>query len=333
MIKTDVSGSAARVVVKEIAANQQQQQWEESNMAAKRLAACLLNISEGRNQGIVRDIASAAVKNQQKWVPDSLFSHQPTSQLEAGVGSNYKCNATVLNIFQDFEYNRSVITLAAPIEFLGTCIFQACIEAFKRIDLRHQDGRHPRLGAVDLIPIHPLSSAVSLDECGAVARNVGKDIVEKIPLTSVFFFGNADAAERRGLVSRRKEMKWYQGRKGYSSMSGDIGGQPTERYGLTGVGSMPYMTNFNVTINTSSMSIGNSIAKEIRGSSPNGLFGVQSMAFPHMGMIEVACNVETADLQKIVCASFLVMLSLVFLHILSFIRHSVLGITSLQMCV
>lgn len=51
--------------------------------------------------------------------------------------------------------------------------------------------------------------------------------------------------------------------------------------------------NCNVTIKTQDLQVGQRIAKAIRGTSPGGLKGVQSMAFPHMGNIEVACNVES----------------------------------------
>ena len=286
-------------------------------MARGRLAACLLNVSAGRNQSLVRDIAAAAVKNQAYWVPDTTLlqnehlkpnaaSTEVINNVDSRDARNYQCNATVLNIFQDFEYNRSVITLAAPVEHLGTCILQACEEAFKKINLGIQDGGHPRLGAVDLIPIHPLSDAVSLEECGDLARKLGQKIIAKIPSASIFFFSEADLPQKRGLVMRRKEMKWYEGKKGYApSSSWDIGCQPSGKCGLTAIGAIPYMTNFNVTINTGDLDIGSSIAKKIRATSPNGLFGVQSMAFPHMGMIEIACNVETLDLQKVVCYPFL----------------------------
>ena len=282
----------------------QQQHSLQKKMARRKIAACLLNVSEGRNQSLVRDIAAAAVNNQSKWTPDlSVLKNESvimSGGKELDENAVFNCKATVLNIFQDLEYNRSVITLAAPIEYLGTCILQACEEAFSRIDLRGQDGRHPRLGAVDLIPVHPLSDAVSLIDCGKIARKVGKDIVEMIPSTSVFFFGEADVPEKRGLVERRKEMKWYDGKRGHVPALWDIGSKPSEKCGLTAIGAIPYMTNFNVTISTSDLHLGKEIAKEIRASSPNGLLGVQSMAFPHMGMIEIACNVETVDLQKVV---------------------------------
>ena len=45
------------------------------------------------------------------------------------------------------------------------------------------------------------------------------------------------------------------------------------------------------------MQVGREIAAGIRGSNPDGLLGVQSMAFPHKnGLIEIACNVDLFQL-------------------------------------
>ena len=68
------------------------------------------------------------------------------------------------------------------------------------------------------------------------------------------------------------------------------------KYGLTGVGAIPYMTNFNVTLRDGiTIDIGRKVAAKIRHSNPNetGCLGVQSMAFNHQeSRVEIACNVE-----------------------------------------
>ncbi|XP_044522364.1 formiminotransferase N-terminal subdomain-containing protein isoform X2 [Gracilinanus agilis] len=69
-----------------------------SSRLGLRLAACLLNISEARRKNVVEKIAKAA-----------LFEEN---------GKEYS-QVTVLNIFSDHNYNRSVITIAATIEKLG----------------------------------------------------------------------------------------------------------------------------------------------------------------------------------------------------------------------
>ncbi|XP_021779529.2 formiminotransferase N-terminal subdomain-containing protein isoform X1 [Papio anubis] len=65
-----------------------------------------------------------------------------------------------------------------------------------------------------------------------------------------------------------------------------------------GVGASPYVMNCNIIIDSEDMSAGREIASAIRGSNANGLKGVQAMAFPHEGKIEIACNVESFDDQE-----------------------------------
>ena len=246
---------------------------------AARLAVCLLNISEARRANVVERIAKAAA-----------MVGQSSKDLE----SNFKCSSTVLNVFSDYDYNRSVITIAAPIENLQTSVVNACKAAYQEINLKDHIGGHPRLGSVDLIPIYPISPLVSLGECGDIAKGIGNQIVSGVQGTSVFYFGTADHPNARGLVRRRKEVGWYKGRHGmsYDGVQYDTGAPPTARYGLTGVGASPFVMNCNVTIETNNLQVGQTIARTIRGASPGGLKGVQAMAFDHEGSVEIACNVE-----------------------------------------
>ncbi|XP_045151909.1 formiminotransferase N-terminal subdomain-containing protein isoform X3 [Echinops telfairi] len=119
-----------------------------------RLAACLLNISEARRKYVVENIAKAALLEEN--------------------GQNHP-EVSVLNIFSDQDYNRSVITIAASIDILGSSVLAACGEAFRSINMGAQDGIHPCLGAVDLIPIYPLSG-IGVEECGSVARKAFQSI-------------------------------------------------------------------------------------------------------------------------------------------------------------
>ena len=125
-----------------------------------KLATCLLNVSEARNSQVIKDIVHAAVKS---------------------IESVHPIGATVLNAFIDKEYNRSVITIRyKPGAYLKiqwqcirrlviNCIFSgrlapledavvaASTVAMETIDMRLHTGGHPRLGSVDLIPVHPIT--------------------------------------------------------------------------------------------------------------------------------------------------------------------------------
>ncbi|XP_067891819.1 formiminotransferase N-terminal subdomain-containing protein [Heterodontus francisci] len=238
-----------------------------------RLAVCLLNISEARKQDIVERVAKAALFNKQ---------------------GQRKTQTTVLNIFSDYDYNRSVITLAAPIETLGSSVVTACTEAYDLIDMEHHDGIHPCLGSVDLVPIYPLSESVGLEESGKVARDIAEKLSHDVPDCSMFYFGYADQPLKRNLVQRRKELNWYQRSSlNVNEVKPDVGAMISPRYGLTGIGASPYVMNCNVTIDTQDLNIGQQIASAIRGANIGGLRGIQAMAFPHEGTVEIACNVES----------------------------------------
>ena len=171
---------------------------------------------------------------------------------------------------------------------LEDAVVSASKTAFKLIDLRKHDGGHPRLGSVDLIPLHPITEDTSLEDCGEVARRIVTRLANDVPGSSYFLYG-AEDDNLRGLIERRKQFGWFQ-----SSMcldqSPDVGAY-IPQYGLTGVGSSPYMSNFNISLDTTIMKVARDVLRTIRDRS-GGLPGVSAMAFPHQGSIEVACNVD-----------------------------------------
>ncbi|KAM3607812.1 uncharacterized protein V6R79_014274 [Siganus canaliculatus] len=243
-----------------------------SSSLGRRLVACLLNVSEARRKDLVETVAKAALYNTE------------------GVRRE---GTTVLNIFNDHDYNRSVITIVASIDSIREAILSACEKACGLIDMRAHVGVHPCMGAVDLIPIYPLGEEVGVEDCAEEARAVALGLTQRVQGTSVFLFGWADSPLQRGLAQRRKEMGWFRTTPDLQTIRSDVGPQPQKRFGLTGVGASPYVMNCNVTIDTQDMSVGRSIAKAIRESSPGGLPGVQVLALPHEGAVEIACNVES----------------------------------------
>ncbi|XP_053554707.1 formiminotransferase N-terminal subdomain-containing protein isoform X2 [Bombina bombina] len=201
---------------------------------------------------------------------------------------------TVLNIFSDYDYNRSVITIAATRDQLSTSVVSACVEGFSCIDLSQHQGIHPCLGAIDLVPIYPLSD-VSLEDCGHLARGIADEVATRVPGCSLFLFGYADNKEKKQLAEKRKSLGWFKKKTeiNINDLKVDVGAKPSIRYGITGVGASPYVMNCNVTLVTEDLAAGRQIAVAIRSRTKGGLNGVQAMAFPHNGQIEIACNVES----------------------------------------
>ncbi|XP_056145261.1 formiminotransferase N-terminal subdomain-containing protein [Lampris incognitus] len=243
-----------------------------SNTLGRRLAACLLNVSEARRKDLVETVARAAIYDSEGVKREAT---------------------TVLNIFNDYDYNRSVITIVASIDSIREAILSAGVKACGLIDMRAHTGVHPCMGAVDLIPIYPLGEEVEVEDCAKEARAVAEGLTERVKGTSTFLFGWADDPLQRGLAQRRKEMGWFKKTLDMEAIRPDVGPQPQKQYGLTGVGAGPYVMNCNVTIDTQDIAIGRSIASAIRESTPGGLPGVQVLALPHEGAVEIACNVES----------------------------------------
>ncbi|XP_061697311.1 formiminotransferase N-terminal subdomain-containing protein isoform X2 [Syngnathoides biaculeatus] len=238
----------------------------------RRLVTCLLNVSEARREDLVESVAKAALYDSEGIRRDGT---------------------TVLNIFNDHDYNRSVITIVASIESIREAVLSACVKACELFDMRTHSGVHPCLGAVDLVPIYPLGEDVGIEDCAQESCAIARGLTQRVPGTSVFLFGWADSPLQRGLAQRRKEMGWFKKTPDLNSVRVCIGPVPQKRFGLTGVGSSPYVMNCNVTIDTQDLTIGRKIATAIRESNLGGLPGVQVLALPHEGAVEIACNVES----------------------------------------
>ncbi|XP_021165442.2 formiminotransferase N-terminal subdomain-containing protein [Fundulus heteroclitus] len=243
-----------------------------SRTSGSRLVACLLNVSEARRKDLVENVAKAAL---------------------CDANGVRREETTVLNIFNDHDYNRSVITIVASMASIRDAVLSACQKACALIDMCAHSGVHPCMGAVDLVPLYPLGEDVGVEDCVQQALAVAHGLTETVPGTSAFLFGWADSPLQRGLAQRRKEMGWFRKTPDLQDLRPDVGPAPQKRYGLTGVGASPYVMNCNVTIDTQDLSVGRSVAAALRESTPGGLPGVQVLALPHGGAVEIACNVES----------------------------------------
>src|SRR6476659_2613641 len=100
------------------------------------LIECVPNVSEGRDAGVL-DALSKAID-----IP----------------------GVRLLDRSSDISHNRTVLTYdgePAAVQEAAIGLFEAAIA---RIDLRHHDGVHPRIGAVDVFPFVPLADT-TMKEC------------------------------------------------------------------------------------------------------------------------------------------------------------------------
>ena len=195
------------------------------------LVECVPNFSEGRDLAKVEAIVNAA----------------------RGIEG-----CKVLSAEPDADYNRTVVTLAGTPGPVSEAAFLLIQAAKEHIDMRGQQGEHPRLGAVDVCPFIPLRDS-SFEACAAHAHALGQRVAKELDLP-VFFYGSAATEGREVLSVLRKGQ--YEGLE--ARMSGaetdhtdltrlpDVGpmtwNETVARFGAVVIGARPILVAYNVNL-------------------------------------------------------------------------------------
>jgi glutamate formiminotransferase / formiminotetrahydrofolate cyclodeaminase len=217
----------------------------------KRLIECVPNFSEGRDPAKVDAIVASM----------------------SAVAGVY-----VLDREMDADHHRSVVTLAGEPDAVAEAALRGVGKAMELIDLNVHTGAHPRVGAADVIPFIPIHG-VTIEDCVALARRVGKEIWSRYRIPVFFYEAAATRPDRINLENvRRGQFEGLRDElKRNHERQPDIGEpklHPTA--GVTIVGARKFLIAYNVNLNTPDVGIANKIAKAIRYSS-GGLRYVKSM--------------------------------------------------------
>src|ERR1043166_1429439 len=217
----------------------------------RRLIECVPNFSEGRDRVKVDALVHVMSSVPGVWVLDREM---------------------------DADHNRCVITLAGAPEPVAEAAILGAGKALELIDMNHHQGAHPRVGATDVVPFIPVAG-VTLEDCVALARNVGNEIWKRYRIPIFFYEAAATRPDRTNLENIRRGQ--FEGLK--EALKKDHERQPDvgepkihPTAGVTVVGARKFLIAYNVNLNTPDVSIANKIAKAIRFSS-GGLRYVKSM--------------------------------------------------------
>jgi glutamate formiminotransferase len=193
---------------------------------------CVPNFSEGRDTGVIREIASAI--------------------------ASAAC-VTVLGWEADADHHRSVVTFAGPPDAVREGAIRGVSVAVERIDLNKHHGVHPRVGATDVVPFVPLEGS-TLEQCVEMAHQAGEAIWERFRVPVYFYEAAARVPERRPLQNIRRK-----GLDGRPPDVGNIAAHPTA--GAVMVGARHFLIAYNVNLKTPDGEIARQIAQKIRESS------------------------------------------------------------------
>jgi glutamate formiminotransferase / 5-formyltetrahydrofolate cyclo-ligase len=194
------------------------------------IVECVVNVSEGRDQVILDELAAAA-------------------------------EPVLLDLHRDRDHHRSVFTLAGEADAVDEAARALAAVSVARLDLGHHVGAHPRLGVLDVVPFVPyrpgripgpdqdLAAVLPLRD--AFARWLGHTL--GVPS---FLYGPLPSGGSRTLPQVRRDA--------FNGLVPDFGpARPHHTAGATAVGARRVLVAYNVWV--SSVAVARLVAPLARG--------------------------------------------------------------------
>jgi len=235
------------------------------------LVECIPNFSEGRRKDVIDEI----------------------------VNSVKILGIEILDLHSDENHNRSVLTFVGVPHQVEEAILRMFETAISLIDLNKHSGTHPRIGAIDVVPLVPIRN-YSVDEAIKLSRKIGKKIYEKFGVPVYFYELSAKREDRKDLPSIRnigfeklKEDILYDDYR-----IPDIGERklhPTA--GATVIGVREFLIAYNVLLDTNDLEIAKKIAKKLR--EKTGYFkGIRviAMSLASKNKCQISINIYKPDI-------------------------------------
>jgi glutamate formiminotransferase/formiminotetrahydrofolate cyclodeaminase len=203
-----------------------------------RIVECVPNFSEGRNRAVIDAIADAI-----KGVAD----------------------VKLLDVDPGADTNRTVYTFVGSPEAVADAALKAAHKAYELIDMARHHGAHPRMAAMDVCPIVPISE-VTMEECVEISRGIGRRIAEEMKLPVYFYEYAATSEPRRSLATiRAGEYEGLERKLEDPAWAPDAGpARFDSRFGAPVVGAREFLIAYNVNLNTRDRKLANEVALNIR---------------------------------------------------------------------
>lgn len=227
---------------------------------------CVPNVSEGSDQATLDAIAEVVDDHAGAWLLDRTA---------------------------DPDHGRAVYTMAGyPGRVMGA-MEAALAVALERIDMRSQQGRHPRLGAVDVIPFVPLGDT-TMDQCVTGAREFAARIADRFELP-VYLYAEAALRPERHILAdvRRPRFEGLEAAMARPDGEPDFGPSlPHPTAGATAVGARPFLIAFNIQLSTTDVAVARRLAARMR-ERDGGLPAVQALGIElaSQGCAQLSMNI------------------------------------------
>jgi glutamate formiminotransferase / 5-formyltetrahydrofolate cyclo-ligase len=203
----------------------------------------------------------------------------------------------LLDRTSDPSHNRSVFTLAGEHEPVLAALDRLVAEAIERIDLNEHQGEHPRIGAVDVVPIVPLGDT-TMDACVELANRFGSHVAERYDIPVFLYAKAARRPDRVRLADvRRGQYEGLRDEIGLHGREPDYGPARTHpTFGALAVSARPFLIAYNINLASDDLELARRIARRVRESG-GGLPKVQASGFwiAELGRAQVSMNLLDFD--------------------------------------
>lgn len=204
------------------------------------LIECVLNVSEGRNIPLLDSISNA------------------TNEIDG-----------VSEVHRDigFDVNRTVYTMIGIPDAVMAAIGSIFEIADQKMDMRMHHGEHPRVGALDVIPLIPIQN-ISYKECQLLLRKWGARWSIKFQIPICYYGEMAGQSDQRTLAQiRSKTLKLQSTKKINSPLVVDHGGEfKNAILGISCCTVRDYMVAFNINLSTQDLAVSKQLAATLRSS-------------------------------------------------------------------
>jgi len=211
-----------------------------------KIVETLPNISEGKNKELINRIKDLSENFDKIWF---------------------------ISCKSDEYFNRSFISVVGELNEIETFLFEMVKICVENIDLRNHSGYHPRIGAVDVIPIVPLIST-TFDEADNLVKRLAKKISESFELPIYLYEKSAKNEYRRNINTLRKgEFEFLAKKMSFPEWEPDFGpNNPHPTAGATIIGVRDFLISLEFHINTLDRWLAEQIKQEISLSLPASVF-------------------------------------------------------------
>jgi len=220
----------------------------------------------------------------------------------AAIERAFGSGAHVLDVHSDADHHRSVFTLVADPAALVDSLLAGIAAAVESIDLRLHAGVHPRVGAVDVVPVVPFPDD-DMELAKATARTVASRVGAELGLP-VFCYGEIGDG-RRPSFFRAGGLEALERRVEIGELVPDAGPRHIDPGpGAVLVGARRPLIAYNLVLDSGDVDIARAIATAVRESG-GGMPGVQAIGLflSSSGRAQVSMNIvdiERAPLHLVV---------------------------------